>query len=103
MRSIKTTTGVAVLLDGNLTAFMEMLYREVTVKRDLERSFEDMSNEIANLITQMNVIELREYLQEALFVNTITYENQRAAAYIKQVGGRSPSRKRKAPRPRKSS
>ena len=93
MRRIKTTTGITVMLDGNLTAIMEVLYHEVTARGELERSFEDMSSEIANLIAQMDVAELRRYLQEALFVNTITYENQKAAAYIKRVGGRTNNRK----------
>ena len=42
MRTIKTTTGVAITLDGDLLAIMEALYQEVTAKRELERSFEDM-------------------------------------------------------------
>ena len=42
MRTIKTTTGAEIELDGDLLAVMETLYREVTAKRDLERSFEDM-------------------------------------------------------------
>jgi phage gp29-like protein len=87
MRRIKTSTGVDVVLDGDLLAMMEVLYHEVTAKRELERSFEDMNREIANLIAQMTAVELRQYLQEALFVNTITFENQRAAAYIRRVGG----------------
>ena len=88
MRRIKTSTGVTVLLNGDLLAIMDVLYREVTARHELERSFGDMNNEIANLIDQMTAPELRKYLQEALFVNTITYENQRAGAYIKRVGGR---------------
>ena len=88
MRRIKTSTGITVMLDGDLLAIMEVLYHEVTARQELERSFDDMNNEIANLIEQMTAPELRKYLQEALFVNTITYENQRAAAYIKRVGGR---------------
>jgi hypothetical protein len=88
MRRIKTSTGVSVLLNGDLLAMMDVLYQEVTARHELERSFEDMNNEIANLIDQMTPPEQRKYLQEALFVNTITYENQRAAAYIKRVGGR---------------
>jgi hypothetical protein len=95
MRTIKTSTGVDVVLDGDLLAIMDVLYREVTARRELERSFEDMTTEIANLIAQMTAAELRVYLQEALFVNTITYENQRAASYIRSVGGRP----RKAARP----
>jgi len=94
MRRIKTSTGVTVLLNGDLLAIMDVLYREVT-RHELERSFDDMNNEIANLIDQMTAPELRKYLQEALFVNTITYENQRAGAYIKRVGGRP--RKTKIP------
>ena len=88
MRTIKTSTGATVSLDGDLLAVMEVLYHEVTARHELERSFEDMNKEIANLIAQMTAADLRRYLQEALFVNTITYENQRAAAYIRRVGGR---------------
>src|SRR4051812_28151941 len=78
MRRIKTRTGVSVLLDGDLLAIMDVLYHEVTARHELERSFDDMNDGIANLLGQMTAQELREYLQEALFVNTITYENQRA-------------------------
>jgi len=88
MRTIKTSTGISVSLDGDLVAVMEVLYHEVTARQELERSFEDMNREIANLIAQMTAADLRRYLQEALFVNTITYENQRAAAYMRRVGGR---------------
>jgi hypothetical protein len=100
MRRIKTSTGVTVTLDGDLLAIVEVLYHEVTARHELERSFDDMSREIGNLIAQMTAPELRKYLAEALFVNTITYENQKAAAYIRRVGGRprkrnvTPSRKR---------
>ena len=38
MRTIKTTTGAEITLDGDLLAVMEALYREVTAKRELERS-----------------------------------------------------------------
>ena len=96
MRTIKTSTGVTVSLDGDLLAIMEVLYHEVTARHELQRSFDDMNQEIANLIAQMTATDLRKYLQEALFVNTITYENQRAAAYIRRVGGR-PSRRKAAP------
>jgi hypothetical protein len=98
MRRIRTSTGVTITLDGDLLAIMEVLYHEVTARHELERSFDDMNKEIANLIGQMTAPELRKYLQEALFVNTITYENQRAAAYIRRVGGRSTKRTRGAAR-----
>ena len=38
MRRISTTTGAEIVLDGDLLAIMEALYREVTAKRALERS-----------------------------------------------------------------
>ena len=46
MRTIKTTSGAAITLDGDLLAVMEGLYREVTARREFERSFEDMVKEI---------------------------------------------------------
>ena len=67
MRSIKTTTGAEIALDGDLLAVMETLYREVTVRRGLERSFEDMTREITHLIDQMSEDERRAYLLESLF------------------------------------
>ena len=42
MRTIKTTNGVDIALDGDLLAILEALYREVTARRELERTFEDM-------------------------------------------------------------
>ena len=42
MRSIKTSTGADINLDGDILAILETLYREITVKRNFERSFEDM-------------------------------------------------------------
>jgi hypothetical protein len=54
MRMIKTTTGVPITLDGDLLAVMEALYQEVTAKRELERTFEDMVREIQHLIEQMD-------------------------------------------------
>lgn len=89
MRRIKTSTGAIIVLDGDLLAIMEVLHREVTARHELERSFDDMDREIANVIAQMTAPELRKYLREALFVNTITYENQKAGAYIRRLGGRA--------------
>ena len=64
MRSISTTTGAAIALDGDLLAIMEALYREVTAKSQLQRSFEDMVREIQHLIEQMDDRERRTYLAE---------------------------------------
>jgi hypothetical protein len=85
MRTIKTTTGAEIALDGDLLAVMETLYREVTVRRGLERSFEDMSREITHLIDQMSEDERRAYLLESLFLNTVKYENDKLEAYMRRI------------------
>ena len=84
-RTIKTTTGAEVPLDGDLLAIMEILYREVTVRRELERSFEDMVREINFLIEQMDDSERRAYLLESLFLNTVKYENDKLEAYMRRI------------------
>ena len=85
MRTIKTTNGVSIVLDGDLLAVMEALYREVTAKRELERSFEDMVKEIHHLIDQMDDGERRAYLAESLFLNTVKYENDKLEAYMRRL------------------
>jgi hypothetical protein len=88
MRIIKTTTGAPITLDGDLLAVMEALYREVTAKRALERSFEDMVKEIQHLIDQMDEGERRAYLAESLFLNTVKYENDKLEAYLKKLSSK---------------
>ena len=85
MRTIKTSSGAAISLDGDLLAVMEALYKEVTAKRELERSFEDMVKEINHLIEQMDDGERRTYLAESLFLNTVKYENDKLEAYMKKL------------------
>jgi hypothetical protein len=85
MRTIKTSSGATVDLDGDLLAVMEALYREVTAKRELQRTFEDMVREIHHLIDQMDEQERRTYLAESLFLNTVKYENDKLEAYMKKL------------------
>jgi hypothetical protein len=85
MRTIKTTTGASIELDGDLLAIMETLYREVTARRELNRSFEDMTSEIKHLIEQMSDAERRAYLLESLFLNTVRYENDKLEAYMRKI------------------
>lgn len=85
MRTITTTTGAEITLDGDLLAIMETLYREVTAKRELQRSFEEMMREIKHLIDQMDDADRRAYLLESLFLNTVTYENDKLDAYMRKL------------------
>ena len=85
MRKLKTTSGVQVPLDGDLLTLLEMLYREVTAQVDVDRTFEDTVREIQGLIDQMTDEERRQYLSESLFLNFVSYENERLGAYMKKI------------------
>jgi len=85
MKTIRTTSGADVPLDGDLLALMEALYQEVTARRALDRTFEDMMREIAHLIDQMDESERRTYLVESLFLNTVKYENDKLEAYLRRL------------------
>lgn len=85
MRSIKTTTGAKIALDGDLLAILETLFQEVTAKRELERSFEDMKSEIEHLVSQLSDEERRAYLAESLFLNQVTYENDKLDGYMRRL------------------
>ncbi len=85
MRTITLTNGSELTLDGDLLSFLEVLYIEVTAKRELERTFEDMVREIQHLIAQMTDDERRQYLSESLFLNIVSYENERLGAYMKKL------------------
>ena len=85
MRTITLTTGASLPLDGDLLTVLETLYREMTAKRDLDRTFEDTIREIQHLIDQLTDDERRQYLSESLFLNFVSYENERLGAYMKRL------------------
>ena len=85
MRTIKLTTGSDVSLDGDLLTVLETLYLELSAKRELDRSFEDTVREIQQVIDQMTEEERRQYLSESLFLNFVSYENERLGAYMKRL------------------
>ena len=85
MRQIKLTTGEKMSLDGDLLTILEALYHEMTAKKELERTFEDTVREIQHVIDQMNDDERRQYLGESLFLNFVSYENERLGAYMKKL------------------
>ena len=85
MRTIKLTTGVEVPIDGDLLTVLEALYREITAKQELERTFEDTVREIQEVVEQMTEEERKQYLSESLFLNFVSYENDRLAAYLKKL------------------
>ena len=85
MRTINLTTGAALTLDGDLLSVLEALYKEISASHELQSTFEDMAREIQHLIEQMSDEERRHYLSESLFLNVVSYENERLGAYVKKL------------------
>ena len=85
MRTIKLTTGAEVEMDGDLLGVIETLYRELTARSELDRSFDDTVREIQGVIDQMTDEERKQYLQESLFLNFVSYENERLGALMKKI------------------
>jgi hypothetical protein len=85
MRKVRLSTGFELRLDGDILGVLEALYREVTLKRQLKVSFEDVMREIEGLVAQMSEEERRRYLVESLFLNSVTYENEMLDAYMRRL------------------
>jgi hypothetical protein len=87
MRKVRLSTGYELELDGDLLGVLEALYREVTLKRALQVSFEDMMREIRSVVDQMDADDVKRYLVESLFLNSVTYENEMLEAYVRRLTG----------------
>jgi hypothetical protein len=85
MRTITTTSGLEIALDGDLLAVLEALFHEVTAKRELQRSYDDLKREIQHLMSQMTEAELKEYFEESLFLNQVSYENDKLESYMRKL------------------
>jgi|CXWL01.1.fsa_nt_gi hypothetical protein len=98
-RNLRLSTGFEVPIDGDLLAIVEALYKEITLGNVLNSSFETMRAEILSLIDQMAPAERRDYLAESLFLNSVTYENEMLAAYVRRLGeaAAAPGGRKKAP------
>ena len=89
MKKVKMLTGQEIPLDGDLLFVLESLYREVALKRELKATFDDMMSEIVNIVEGMDEDTRKQYLIESLFLNTVTYENERLGAYMKKLSGQA--------------
>jgi hypothetical protein len=85
---VRLSTGFQLTLDGDMLGLLEALYREVTLKRALQVTFEDMMREIQSVVEQMSEDERRRYLVESLFLNSVTYENEMLDAYMRRLTGK---------------
>ncbi len=86
MRSITTTAGTHVELDGDVLAVLEAISRDLTRRRQLDYGFEDVDREFQHLVAQMTEEELRVYLKESLFMSFNRFENERLMKLVKKAG-----------------
>jgi hypothetical protein len=87
MRTIKTTAGTPVELDGDVLAVIEAISRDLTRRQMLDYGFDDVDREFQHLVQQMTDEELRVYLKESLFMSFNRFENDRMVAIVKRANG----------------
>ena len=85
MRTITTTAGTPIPLDGDVLAVLEAVSLELWRGKELEYGFEDVDREIAHIVSQLTVEELRAYLKESLFMSFNRYENDQLAALVRKA------------------
>jgi len=85
MRTITTTSGAPVELDGDALAVIETLSRDLARRKELAYSFEEVDREIQHLVDQMTLEELRAYLKESLFMSFNRFENDRLKNLVRKV------------------
>jgi hypothetical protein len=85
MRTIKTSAGTPLELDGDVLAVIETISRDLLRRQTLEYGFEDVDREFTHLVAQMSEDELRAYLKESLFMSFNRYENEQMSAVIRKA------------------
>ena len=87
MRTITTTTGTSVELDGDVLAVLETISRDLMRRRQLDYSFEDVDREFQHLVAQMTPDELKAYLKESFFMTFNRFENERLVELVRKATG----------------
>jgi hypothetical protein len=85
MRTIHTTDGTRIELDGDVLAVLETVSRDLARRTALDYGFEDVEREFQHLVGQMTDEELRTYLKETLVMSFTRYENERLMAIIRRA------------------
>jgi hypothetical protein len=85
MRTITTTSGTPLELDGDVLAVLEAVSRDLLRRRALDYGFEDVDREFAHLVSQMSEDELRAYLKESLFMSFNRYENDHLSNVLRRA------------------
>jgi hypothetical protein len=85
MRTIHTSAGTPVELDGDVLAVIETISRDLARRKALDYGFEDVEREFQHLVAQMTEDELRSYLKESLVMSFNRYENERLVGMVKRA------------------
>jgi hypothetical protein len=85
-RTIKTSAGTAIDLDGDVLAVLETISRDLSRKSGLDYGFEEVDREFQQLVAQMTPDELKAYLKESLFMSFNRFENERLASVVRKAG-----------------
>jgi hypothetical protein len=85
MRTIRTTSGSAIDLDGDVLAVIETISRDLARQQVLDYGFEDIDREFRHLVDQLSEEELRIYLRESLFMSFNRFENDRMLQIVKRA------------------
>ena len=85
-RTITTSAGTTIELDGDVLAVIETISRDLTRQRKLDYGFEDVDREFQHLVAQMTAAELRAYLKESLFMSFNRFENDRLSSMVRKAG-----------------
>jgi len=84
MRTITTSKGVNIELDGDVLAVLEALFDTLWENPD-DYSYEDVRREIQHLMGQLTPEERDQYLVEAMHLTYNTYENGRSDRVIRKL------------------
>jgi hypothetical protein len=89
MRTITTSKGVAIALDGDLLAVLEALFKTFWDNPD-DYSYEHTVHEIQHVLAQLTEAECRQYLSESMFMSYTRYENDRLDGVMKKLDTTEP-------------
>ena len=91
MRTITTSTGTVIDLDGDVLAVIEAISRDLARRSELDYGFEDVDREVQHIVSQLGEEELRAYLKESLFMSFNRFENERMVALVRKAIQTKPS------------
>ena len=85
MRTIRTTSGTSVPLDGDVLAVIEAVFRDLRRTMELDYGFEDVDRQFQHVVEQMSAEELRAYLKESLLMSFTRFENDRLMTIVRKA------------------